>query len=224
MNIVETRDLSKFYTFDSGMRVEALRGVNVEIEEGEFVSFMGASGSGKSTLLNIIGCLDQPTSGSVFIEGTEVDYRNSSHLVRLHRQTIGFVFQAFNLISTMNALENVCYPMHFNRISRSQQKQRATELLDLVELGDRISHLPSELSGGEQQRVAIARALANNPRLILADEPTGNLDSVTGKKITNLMKDINKEQKISFVVATHSPEMARVADKVVKLSDGELTS
>ncbi|PAV14080.1 ABC transporter ATP-binding protein [Methanosarcina spelaei] len=224
MNIVETRDLSKFYTFDSGMRVEALRGVNVEIEEGEFVSFMGASGSGKSTLLNIIGCLDQPTSGSVFIEGTEVDYRNSSHLVRLHRQTIGFVFQAFNLISTMNALENVCYPMHFNRINRSQQKQRATELLDLVELGDRMSHLPSELSGGEQQRVAIARALANNPRLILADEPTGNLDSVTGKKITNLMKDINREQKISFVVATHSPEMARVADKVVKLSDGELTS
>ncbi|AKB81736.1 ABC transporter, ATP-binding protein [Methanosarcina barkeri 3] len=224
MNIVETRDLSKFYTFDSGMRVEALREVNVQIEEGEFVSFMGASGSGKSTLLNIIGCLDQPTSGSVFIEGTEVDYRNSSHLVRLHRQTIGFVFQAFNLISTMNALENVCYPMHFNRISRSQQKQRATELLDLVELGDRIHHLPSELSGGEQQRVAIARALANNPRLILADEPTGNLDSVTGKKITNLMKDINREQKISFVVATHSPEMARVADKVVKLSDGELTS
>ncbi|MDW5549787.1 ABC transporter ATP-binding protein [Methanosarcina sp.] len=224
MNIVETKDLSKFYTFDSRMRVEALRGVNVEIEEGEFVSFMGASGSGKSTLLNIIGCLDQPTSGSVFIEGTEVDYRNSSHLVRLHRQTIGFVFQAFNLISTMNALENVCYPMHFNRINRSQQKQRATELLDLVELGDRMSHLPSELSGGEQQRVAIARALANNPRLILADEPTGNLDSVTGKKITNLMKDINREQKISFVVATHSPEMARVADKVVKLSDGELTS
>lgn len=224
MNIIETRNLSKFYTFDSGLHVEALRGVNVEIEEGEFVSFMGASGSGKSTLLNIIGCLDQPTSGSVFIEGTEVDYRNSSHLVRLHRQTIGFVFQSFNLISTMNALENVCYPMHFNRINRSQQKQRATELLDLVELGDRISHLPSELSGGEQQRVAIARALANNPRLILADEPTGNLDSVTGKKIINLMKDINREQKISFVVATHAPEMARAADRVVKLSDGELTS
>lgn len=223
MNIIETKDLSKFYTFDSGLRVEALRGVNVEIKEGEFVSFMGASGSGKSTLLNIIGCLDQPTTGSVFIEGTEVDYRNSSYLVRLHRQTIGFVFQAFNLISTMNALENVCYPMYFNRISRSQQKQRATELLDLVGLGDRIHHLPSELSGGEQQRVAIARALANNPRLILADEPTGNLDSVTGKKITNLMKDINREQKISFVVATHAQEMARVADRVVKLSDGELT-
>jgi len=224
MNIVETRNLSKFYTFDSGLRVDALRGVNVEIKEGEFVSFIGASGSGKSTLLNIIGCLDQPTSGSVFIEGTEVDYRNSSYLVRLHRQTIGFVFQAFNLISTMDALENVCYPMHFNRISRPQQKQRATELLDLVGLGDRIHHLPSELSGGEQQRVAIARALANNPRLILADEPTGNLDSVTGKKITDLMKDINREQKVSFVVATHAHEMASVADRVVKLSDGELTS
>lgn len=224
MNIVETRDLSKFYTFGSRLRVEALKRVNVEIKEGEFVSFMGASGSGKSTLLNIIGCLDQPTSGSVFIEGTEVDYRNSSYLVRLHRQTIGFVFQAFNLIPAMDALENVCYPMHFNRISRSQQKQRAAELLDLVELGDRIHHLPSELSGGEQQRVAIARALANNPRLVLADEPTGNLDSVTGKKITTLMKNINREQNISFVVATHSNEMARVADKIVKLSDGELTS
>ncbi|AKB56992.1 ABC transporter ATP-binding protein [Methanosarcina barkeri] len=224
MNIVETRDLSKFYTFGSGLRVEALKNVNVEIKEGEFVSFIGASGSGKSTLLNIIGCLDQPTSGSVFIEGTEVDYRNSSYLVQLHRQTIGFVFQAFNLIPTMNALENVCYPMHFNRISRSQQKQRATELLNMVELGDRIHHLPSELSGGEQQRVSIARALANNPRLILADEPTGNLDSVTGKKITDLMKYINREQKVSFAVATHAHEMASVADRIVKLSDGELTS
>lgn len=224
MNVVETRNVSKYYSFDSGLRVDALREVNVEIEEGEFISFMGPSGSGKSTLLNIIGCLDQPTSGRVLIEGAEVDYRNSSYLVRIHRQTIGFVFQAFNLISTMDALENVCYPMHFNRISRSQQKQRATELLELVSLGDRMHHLPSELSGGEQQRVAIARALANNPRLILADEPTGNLDSSTGKKITDLMKSINKEQKISFIVTTHDPEMARTADRIIRLSDGEIIS
>ena len=223
MTIVETRDLSKCYTFDSGLRVEALRGINVKIEEGDFVSFMGPSGSGKSTLLNIVGCLDQPTSGRVFIEGTEVDYRNSSSLVRLHRQTIGFVFQAFNLISTMTALENICYPMYFSRVSRPQQKQRATELLDLVGLGDRMHHLPSELSGGEQQRVAIARALANSPRLILADEPTGNLDSETGKKITDLMRKINLEQGVSFVVTTHDPEMARTANRVVKLKDGKIT-
>ncbi len=170
MNIVETRDLSKCYVFDSGLRVEALKDINVKIEEGEFVSFMGPSGSGKSTLLNIVGCLDQPSSGRVFIEGNEVDYRNSPAIVRLHRQTIGFVFQAFNLIPAMDALENVCYPMHFNGVGRSRQKQRASELLNLVGLEDRMCHLPSELSGGEQQRVAIARALANSPRIILADE------------------------------------------------------
>jgi putative ABC transport system ATP-binding protein len=222
MNIVETRDLSKSYLFDSGLRVEALKEVNVKIEEGEFVSFMGPSGSGKSTLLNIVGCLDQPSSGKVFIEGKEVDYKNSSSLVRLHRETIGFVFQAFNLIPAMNALENVCYPMHFKGVSRSLQKQRAADLLNLIGLEDRMSHLPSELSGGEQQRVAIARALANSPRLILADEPTGNLDSGTSKKITALMKDINREQNISFVVTTHDSEMARAADRVVKLNDGEI--
>ncbi|HII80990.1 MAG TPA: ABC transporter ATP-binding protein [Methanosarcina sp.] len=224
MTIIETRDLAKYYTFGSGLRVEALRGVNLKIEEGEFVSFMGPSGSGKSTLLNIIGCLDKPSSGRVFIEGNEVDYRNSSSLVSLHRQTIGFVFQAFNLISTMNAMENICYPMHFSRISTSRQKQRATELLNLVGLGDRLNHLPSELSGGEQQRVAIARALANSPRLILADEPTGNLDSETGKKITDLMRKINQEQGVSFVVTTHDSEMARTADRVVKLKDGKIIS
>jgi putative ABC transport system ATP-binding protein len=224
MNIVETRDLSKFYTFGSGQRVEALNMIDVNIESGEFVSFMGPSGSGKSTLLNIIGCLDRPTTGSVFIEGKEVDYGNSSNLVRLHRQTIGFVFQSFNLIPTMNALENVCYPMYFNRISSSLRKQRATELLDIVGLSDRMHHLPSELSGGEQQRVALARSLANSPKLILADEPTGNLDSVTGKKIIDLMRNINQEQGISFVVTTHDPEMAKVANRVVKLKDGKLLS
>lgn len=222
-NIVETKDLSKFYTFDSGLRVEALKGINVSIEEGEFVSFMGPSGSGKSTLLNIIGCLDRPTEGKVFIGGNEIDYKNSSSLVKLHRQTIGFVFQAFNLISTMNALENVCYPMYFNRVERSMQKKRANELLNLVGLGDRGHHLPSELSGGEQQRVAIARALANNPKLILADEPTGNLDSVTGEKIRALMKKINQEHDVSFIVTTHDFEMARVADRIVKLKDGKIT-
>jgi len=147
-DIIETRDLSKSYVRFRGTCGSPQRN-KYGIEEGEFVSFMGPSGSGKSTLLNIVGCLDQPSSGRVFIEGSEIDYSNSSSLVKLHRQTIGFVFQAFNLISTMNALENVCYPMYFNGVSRSRQKQRATELLDLVGLGDRMRHLPTELSGGE---------------------------------------------------------------------------
>lgn len=222
MPMVETKDLSKYYTSGAGPEVKAICGINLSVESGEFVSLMGPSGSGKSTLLNIMGCLDQPSRGTVHIEGKQVNYGDSGTLVHLHRQTIGFVFQSFNLIPTMNALENVCYPMHFNRISRALQKQRASELLELVGLEDRLQHLPSELSGGEQQRVAIARALANRPKLILADEPTGNLDTKTGNMIVDLMKQVNQEQGISFVVTTHDPEMAENADRVIRLKDGKI--
>ncbi|MDD3043601.1 MAG: ABC transporter ATP-binding protein [Methanosarcinaceae archaeon] len=222
MVMVETKGLSKCYSSGAGPEVEALSRIDLKVERGEFVSLMGPSGSGKSTLLNILGGLDRPSAGSLFIEGKEVDFGNVEALVRLHRQTVGFVFQAFNLIPTMNALENVCYPMHFNRVSRPLQKKRASELLDLVGLEDRVMHLPSELSGGEQQRVAIARALANRPRLILADEPTGNLDSGTGKRIAALMKQVNREEGISFVVTTHDPEMAGNTDRVIKLRDGRV--
>ena len=222
MWMVETRGLVKYYTFGSGNQVVALNDVNLAVESGEFVSIMGPSGSGKSTLLNIVGCLDKPTAGDVYIDDVKIDYGNAGSLVKLHRQTMGFVFQGFNLISTMNAIENVWYPMYFNKVPKPERKKRAEELLESVGLRDRALHLPSELSGGEQQRVAIARSLANHPRLILADEPTGNIDSRTGKKIIDLMKKLNKEQGITFIVTTHDMVMANNADRVITITDGEI--
>lgn len=220
--MVETRGLVKYYSFGTGNQLLALSDVNLAVASGEFVSIMGPSGSGKSTLLNIIGCLDKPTSGDVYIDDMRIDYGNAASVVQLHRQTIGFVFQGFNLISTMNALENVWYPMYFNKVPKAERIKRAEALLESVGLRDRALHLPSELSGGEQQRVAIARALANHPRLILADEPTGNIDSKTGKKILDLMKKLNKEQGITFIVTTHDQAMANNADKVITITDGEI--
>ena len=221
-NMVEVRDLSKYYSFGSDNKIAALHNVNVTVKRGEFVAIMGPSGSGKSTLLNIIGCLDQPSTGEVYIDNTRIDFRNAGSLVKLHRQTMGFVFQAFNLIPTMSALENVCYPMYFNRIPRKQRESKAAKLLNSVDLGGRLHHLPTELSGGEQQRVAIARALANDPRLILADEPTGNIDSKTGKKIVDLMNKVNKEQGITFIITTHDLNMANNTDRLIKIVDGEI--
>jgi len=220
--MVETRGLVKYYTFGSGNQVVALSDINLTVESGEFISIMGPSGSGKSTLLNIVGCLDKPTAGDVYIDDVKIDYGNAGSLVKLHRQTMGFVFQGFNLISTMNAIENVWYPMYFNKVPKPERKKRAEELLESVGLRDRALHLPSELSGGEQQRVAIARSLANHPRLILADEPTGNIDSRTGKKIIDLMKKLNKEQGITFIVTTHDMVMANNADRVITITDGEI--
>ncbi len=222
MCMVKTRGLSRYYTFGSGNQVVALKGVNLTVASGEFISIMGPSGSGKSTLLNIIGCLDKPTAGDVYIDDVKIDYGNAGSLVQLHRQTMGFVFQGFNLISTMNALENVWYPMYFNKVPKPERIKRAEELLESVGLRDRTLHLPSELSGGEQQRVSIARALANRPRLILADEPTGNIDSRTGKKIIDFMKKLNKEQGITFIVTTHDNVMANNADRVITITDGEI--
>lgn len=222
MCMVKTQRLSKYYTFGSGNQVVALNDVNLTVASGEFISIMGPSGSGKSTLLNIVGCLDKPTAGDVYIDDVKIDYGNAGSLVQLHRQTMGFVFQGFNLISTMNALENVWYPMYFNKVPKPERIKRAEELLESVGLRDRALHLPSELSGGEQQRVSIARALANHPRLILADEPTGNIDSRTGKKIIDLMKKLNKEQGITFIVTTHDDLMANNADRVITITDGEI--
>jgi putative ABC transport system ATP-binding protein len=220
--MVEVCDLSKYYSFGSDSQIAALHNINVKVKTGEFVAIMGPSGSGKSTLLNIIGCLDQPSTGEVYIDNTRIDFRNVGSLVKLHRQTMGFVFQAFNLIPTMSALENVGYPMYFNRIPRKQRESKAAKLLYSVDLGGRLHHLPTELSGGEQQRVAIARALANDPRLILADEPTGNIDSKTGKKIVDLMNKVNKEQGITFIITTHDLNMANNTDHVIKIVDGEI--
>jgi len=222
VSMVKTQGLSKYYTFGSGNQVVALNDVNLTVASGEFVSIMGPSGSGKSTLLNIVGCLDKPTTGDVYIDDVKIDYGNAGSLVQLHRQTMGFVFQGFNLISTMNAIENVWYPMYFNKVPKPERIKRAEELLESVGLRDRALHLPSELSGGEQQRVSIARALANHPRLILADEPTGNIDSRTGKMIIDLMKKLNKEQGITFIVTTHDNVMANNADRVITITDGEI--
>ena len=211
----------KIYLLGS-VEVVGLRNVNLEIERGEFVAIKGSSGSGKTTLLNIIGGIDRPTSGSVYIEGVNTVYLNEQELARMRAEKIGFVFQFFNLINCLTALENVMLPMTFTRHNGINKRKRARELLELVGLGDRINHKPYELSGGQRQRVAIARALANNPAIILADEPTGNLDSKSGMEIINLMKKLNREQKQTFLIVTHDPKVASAADRIIEMLDGKI--
>jgi len=220
---VETKDLTKYYWMGKE-KVVAVDGVDLKIEEGEFISVVGPSGSGKSTFLHIIGCLDAPTKGEVYLNGTRVDYRNKKSLVVLRRKFVGFVFQTFNLIPAMNAVENVEYPMYFNKEgkSKSERRENARKLLEMVGLEKRGNHLPSELSGGEQQRIAIARALANDPKLILADEPTGNLDSKTGKSILDLLKRLNEEEGKNIVMVTHDLESAKKMGKVIRIMDGRI--
>lgn len=212
--MVETKDLTKYYSL-SKEKVVALEGVNLSVEEGEFIALVGPSGSGKSTLLYILGCIDSPSRGEVYFNSTKVDFKNNSSLVLLRRKLIGFVFQTFNLMAAMTAVQNIEYPMYFNKIPRIKRRERAAMLLESVGLGNRNSHLPSELSGGEQQRVAIARALANDPMLILADEPTGNLDSKTGKTILDLMRRLNKEEGKTILLVTHDMDVAHTADRVI---------
>ena len=200
--------------------VEALKSSNVDIEEGEFVAVMGPSGSGKSTLMNMIGALDTPTSGEVFIDDEKASGLSEDELALLRSRKIGFIFQQFNLIPTMNATENVALPMLFRGVSKSERNKKAEEILVDVGLGDRLHHMPSELSGGQRQRVSIARSLANNPDIILADEPTGNLDSETGKKIMDLLTDLNDEGK-TIIMVTHDENDAEYADRIIKIVDGE---
>lgn len=220
---VETKDLTKYYWMGNE-KVVALDGVDLKMEEGAFISVVGPSGSGKSTLLNVIGCLDAPTKGEVYLAGWRVDYRNEQSLVRLRRKFVGFVFQTFNLIPALNAVENVEYPMYFNKAGRSKSERRenAMKLLEMVGLGKRVNHLPSELSGGELQRIAIARALANDPKLILADEPTGNLDSRTGKSILNLLTRLNEEEGKNIIMVTHDLESAKKMSKIIRILDGRI--
>jgi putative ABC transport system ATP-binding protein len=220
---VETKDLTRYYWMGKE-KVVALDGVDLKVEEGEFISVVGPSGSGKSTLLNILGCLDTPTKGEVYLDGGRVDYRNKKSLVVLRRKFVGFVFQTFNLIPALNAVENVEYPMYFNKEgkNKSERKENAMKLLGMVGLEKRANHLPSELSGGELQRIAIARALANDPKLILADEPTGNLDSRTGKSILDLLKRLNKEEGKNIIMVTHDLESAKKMSKVIKILDGRI--
>jgi len=200
--------------------VSALNGVNLRVEAGEFMSIMGPSGSGKTTLLNLIGALDRPTEGKVLIKGTDISGLNDNELAELRNREIGFVFQFFNLMARMSALKNVEMPMAFAGVPQEKRKRRATELLEKVGLGDRLDHRPTELSGGEQQRVAIARALVNNPSVVLCDEPTGNVDTETGKEIIVTLRKLNKEQRQTFVIVTHDPVIAGSVDRIAHMQDG----
>jgi len=218
---VETEDLAKYYYMGRYV-VKALDGVNIRIRRGEYVSIMGPSGSGKTTLFNMIGGLDRPTRGRVYIDEVDISKLDAYELAWLRNRKIGYVFQTFNLIPVLTALENVMLPMIFAGVPREERIKRATELLQRVGLGDRLHHKPTELSGGQQQRVAIARALANDPAIVLADEPTGNLDLHTGLEIINLMRTLNKEKGVTIVTATHDLKMIDVSDRIIYLRDGKV--
>ena len=219
--LIELRNVEKIYNEGKENEVRALRGVSLKVHEKDFIAIIGPSGSGKSTLLHMLGCLDKPTKGKVLIDGKDVSKMNDEDLARIRREKIGFVFQTFNLIPTLTALENVELPMKLNGKKASEARERAKELLKIVGLEKRLDHLPSQLSGGEQQRVAIARALANEPEIILADEPTGNLDSKTGFEIVKLMKKLNREG-YTFVIVTHDLRIADFANKKIRIKDGKL--
>ncbi len=223
MNMIEVKDLTKTY-FLGSVEVPALRGVSFRIERGEAVAIMGQSGSGKSTLMNVIGCLDLPTSGQYFLNGRNIAEVSDDELAGIRNQNIGFVFQQFNLLPRMTIRRNVEMPLLYagkkDGNNGSAAGQRAEAMLNAVGLGDRLNHRPSELSGGQQQRVAIARALVNEPDLILADEPTGNLDSHTGAEIMSLLLKLNKEQNLTLVIVTHDPSIAATTQKIIRLRDG----
>ncbi|MEM1552635.1 MAG: ABC transporter ATP-binding protein [Candidatus Bathyarchaeia archaeon] len=216
--VVEAVNLRKVYMLGK-VPVEALRGVNLKVEEGEFLSVLGPSGSGKSTLLNLIGALDKPTDGKVLIEGVDVSTLNDGQLADLRRK-IGFVFQFFNLIPRFTARQNVELPMAIAGLRKEARRKRAEELLKLVGLADRMEHRPAELSGGEQQRVAIARALANNPRFLLMDEPTGNIDSKNAYEIIQLIKGLNRDLGVTVIMVTHDQRLAAEAKRTVQMLDG----
>jgi putative ABC transport system ATP-binding protein len=219
--VVRTTDLAKQYG-QGEAAVRALDGVTCEIYGGEYLSIVGPSGSGKSTLFNMIGGLDKPTGGSVFINSVDIAQLTAKELAFLRCHTIGYIFQTFNLITVRTALENVTLPMLFAGLNPHEADERGMELLDLVGLGHRYHHRPGELSGGQQQRVAIARSLANEPSIILADEPTGNLDLKTGKEIIELLKRLNQERGVTVITATHDLKMLDVSDRIFHISDGKL--
>jgi putative ABC transport system ATP-binding protein len=219
---VEIRDLRKIYRMGE-TEVKALDGVSLEIPKGAFVVLIGPSGSGKSTMLYLIGGLDTPTSGSIIVDGNSVESMDENVLARYRRDNLGFIFQSFNLVSSMSAEDNVSFPLRFSGVRKKERFERAKELLTAVGMEDRIGHKPTELSGGQQQRVAISRALINNPDLILADEPTGNLDTSSGLAIMHLLNDLHQQGK-TIVVATHDPRMLTFATEVVHLIDGQRVS
>ena len=221
MDLIELKDIRKTYHLGE-VDLPVLKGISAHIARGELVALMGASGSGKSTLMNLLGCLDHPTSGEYWLDGREISGLSARERARVRKQTIGFVFQNFNLLPRTSALENVMMPLTYatEHLSERQMKQRAAGLLNRVGLGDRADHQPSQLSGGQQQRVAIARSLINNPRLLLADEPTGNLDSRTSEEILKMFQDLNETEDITIILVTHDPGVARHAQRVIHIKDG----
>jgi len=222
MTIIRMEDIRKIY--DTGkIKVEALKGVDLEINEGEMVAIVGPSGSGKSTLMNLLGCLDTPTSGRYELGGQAVSGVSRDELAEIRNRRVGFVFQNFNLLPHITSLENVEMPMLFGGLRPAERRKRSTELLERVGLGDRIDHKPTELSGGQMQRVAIARALAMNPDIVLADEPTGNLDSTAGSDIMSIFTDLWKQGR-TMIIISHDPALARRASRVVEIRDGRITA
>ena len=219
--VIITENLTEEYLLGKVV-VPALRGVNLKIKRGEFAVIMGPSGSGKSTLLNLLGGLQKPTGGRVLINGVDLSTLNENQLAIFRRKNVGFVFQAYNLIPTLTAIENVELPMIFYNIPPNERKRRAEKLLHSLGLGDRLHHRPNELSGGEQQRVSIARALANNPEIILADEPTGNLDTKTGRRIMDEIVKVNRDFGKTIVMVTHDPEVAHFGDRIIHIRDGKI--
>ena len=228
-SLIEIRDITKTYRMGV-VQVHALRGVSMQVDEGELLSIMGPSGSGKSTMMNVLGCLDQPTSGEYHLDGVDVSALDDDALAEIRNRKIGFVFQTFNLLPRTTALQNVELPLIYQRmgfvrgVSGRERRQRATQSLEMVGLGDRIHHRPNELSGGEQQRVAIARALAMQPAIMLADEPTGNLDSRSGAEIVAIFQRLNREMGITVVFVTHDPNIALHTRRIVRLRDGRIVA
>jgi putative ABC transport system ATP-binding protein len=221
--VIQARDLVKSYQMGE-IEVHALAGVSFDIQRGELLSIMGPSGAGKSTLMNILGCLSLPTSGDFILDGEHVSDLTQDELADIRNRKVGFVFQSFNLLSRSTALANVTLPMRYAGVSNAERNERARKALESVGLGDRVHHKPTELSGGQQQRVAVARALVNNPAILMADEPTGNLDSKSGRDIMDLLLSLNRDQGVTVIVVTHDPEIGAETDRIIKLKDGLLES
>lgn len=222
--IISLKGIIKRFYIGKPNELEILHGITLDIKRGEFLSIVGASGSGKSTLMNIIGVLDRPTEGSYILDGVDVNTARDSELSRIRNQKVGFVFQTFNLVARTNALKNVEMPLLYAGIPTAQRRKRAWELLSMVDMQDRAKHQPNELSGGQKQRIAIARAMATDPSIILADEPTGALDTSTGRLVMDIFHRLNKEQGKTIVLITHSPELAEETQRIVTLRDGNIVS
>ena len=221
-NIIEMRNIVKRFYIGQPNELEILHGINLDVREGEFLSIVGESGSGKSTLMNMIGALDRPTSGAYFLDGTDISRMNDTALSQLRNERVGFVFQSFHLIPRTNALQNVELPLLYAGVSRKKRREKAVEMLEMVDMADRMDHKPNELSGGQKQRIAIARAMINSPSILLADEPTGALDSKTGRLIMDLFHKLHEEKGKTVVLITHNQDLAMETDRILTLSDGNI--